>query len=66
MRVQLHARGLLQQHDELYFVPQTEEDHKLLERVLSKFVIIGFGRHAGTNKLLHLRLELKRRDEETS
>jgi hypothetical protein len=49
--------------DELFMRPETDTDFQVLERLLGKFEVAGFGRDSQSGMIAHLSIELKRLDK---
>lgn len=47
---------------EVFLMPQTEFDQEELEQLLQECHVLGFGRHCDTNKILHVRIALERKE----
>jgi hypothetical protein len=48
----------------LYLAPESERDEEALEKPLAGYEVMGFGRHPETRKIIHLELQLERREDE--
>lgn len=55
MRTQI-IRGRYE--SELHLEPETEQDQRLLESLVADYKLMGYGRHSGDNRLLHVRIKL--------